>query len=89
MFRHFVKPLNISEENVFKAIGKIHINFESLEYTETIYQISMSLHVLIGSIGGYLGLCIGITMISGVELIVLIIDIMHILFNHVKINTKK
>ena len=87
-FGYYAQDLNIKEENIIKAFGNIHINFESLEYTENIHQISMSLQVLIANIGGYLGLCIGITMISGVEIIVLIFDTVQILCNHVKLYTK-
>ena len=84
-YKNYTDLCNLSEENLSKAFGVMRLNYATLEYTENIYQISMSFQTLISNIGGHFGLCIGITMISGVEIIVLMFDIVQILFNHFKL----
>jgi hypothetical protein len=69
------KGLNLSSENIYKAFVKVNIYYESMQYTSMVESPSFTGQSLLANVGGYFGLCLGLSLLSLVEIIELIFKI--------------
>ena len=63
---------------------KVILNYENLYYTSVDEVPAMTLNDLLGNLGGQLGLFIGISFLSLIELIELIISMCNTVFSHIR-----
>jgi len=77
---------NLTHEDLKGGFIRIHIYYDSLDYTSITESVKFSGSDLISNIGGTLGLFIGISVLSFVEIIEIIIEIFLILAKN-KIST--
>jgi hypothetical protein len=73
----FIKR-TIDATTVEKSIVDVNIFYESLSYTETTESPLMNIVSLLGSIGGNLGLFLGVSVFSLCEIIEILIEIYFI-----------
>ena len=78
------KDQNISLENIYKSFIKVNIYYKSLEYISTNQKIQITTQTLVASIGGYIGLCVGLTILSAIEVLILIIDLFSAIVSYMK-----
>ena len=69
----------IDAATVEKSIVHVNIFYESLSYTETTESPQMNIVSLLGSIGGHLGLFLGVSIFSLCEIIEVLIEIYFII----------
>jgi hypothetical protein len=83
-FIHFLKNsskvrnyygLNITDQQFGSSIVSFYINYDELEYTEIVEMPSYTLTILISNIGGTFGLFLGVSVLSFVEIIEIVIEI--------------
>jgi hypothetical protein len=79
--------LNLSTENIYKAFVKVNIYYDSMQYTSIVESPSITLQAIIANVGGYFGLCMGLSLLSLIEIIDLIIRIIVSIF--LKFKNKK
>jgi hypothetical protein len=79
-----LKGLNISSENVGRAVARVNIYYKSMQYLSTQQIISATTEDLFSNIGGTLGLYIGISILSVVEVFELGFNLILILFTSMK-----
>ena len=72
----------ITMEVIQKSFLTLHIHYSELEYTLISEQPSLSAIDLIANIGGSLGLFIGISLLSFLEIVEILIEIGSILFGN-------
>jgi hypothetical protein len=82
-----IKNSGMSPEKIDKAISRIHVYYESMTYTKITETKSLTALTLFSQIGGTLGLCLGISILSFVKLFGLIISILNILKQKIINNT--
>ena len=70
------KTINVT--TVEKSLVKVNLFYESLSYTETTESPKMDIFSLLGSIGGNLGLFLGVSVFSLCEIIEVLIEIYFI-----------
>ena len=78
------KNLNLSQDDIYKAFVKLNINYESMKYKTTVQTISIQPEDLLSNLGGTLGLYIGISLLSLVEIIELFIGLIFICIKYKK-----
>ncbi len=93
MLSKLPEPPNYAEPNynyffVKESILSFTVNYNSLSYTYIEEQPSFTFSQFVGNLGGQLGLCIGISLLSFVEVLELISELC-ILFYYKKIAKKK
>jgi amiloride-sensitive sodium channel subunit alpha/amiloride-sensitive sodium channel subunit gamma len=76
----------LKHEDLKGGFIRIHIYYDSLDYTSITESVKFSGSDLISNIGGTLGLFIGISVLSFVEIIEIIIEI-FLIFAKNKIST--
>ena len=77
------RGLNLSAENIYNAFVKLNIYYDSMQYTSYVESPSVTLQSLIANVGGYFGLCMGLSLLSLVEIFELLIRIvMSIIINY-------
>ena len=75
---------NISYANLDKSFLKINIFYESMSFAQTIENPALPFETLLSNIGGNFGLFIGISLISFLEIIDLLIFIIVAFYNYRK-----
>ena len=83
------KNLRLSDNDYDKSFVRLRIGYESMEYSITEQKISITLNQLIANIGCYLGLCIGVTILSAFEVMELIFDLIMLPIRKRKLSEKK
>jgi hypothetical protein len=78
------KRVNISYDNIGKAVSRVNIYYKSMQYLSTQQVISTSSEDLFSNIGGTLGLYIGISVLSLVEVFELGFNLMMVLISSIK-----
>ena len=68
----------------YRSFAKINIYYEKLQYTKTSELASMTLPNLVANIGGYMGLCGGISFLSVCE----VFEFALLLVKNLKTNNK-
>jgi hypothetical protein len=63
------KEINVSRGGIDKAFSKLNIFYKSMEYTFTTQKIQICAEEFFSNIGGTLGLCVGISILSFVEVV--------------------
>ena len=76
------RGINISMESIYSAFAKINIYYDSMQYTRTIESASTALQQLVANIGGYFGLCMGLSLLSLVEVFELFVRFVLLLKNY-------
>jgi amiloride-sensitive sodium channel subunit alpha/amiloride-sensitive sodium channel subunit gamma len=71
---------NVTFEDIKKGLVNVKIFYEGLYYTEISETESQTVFDLISSIGGTMGLFIGISLLSFIEILEIIIEILILLF---------
>ena len=61
--------MDLMEDDYSKSFVRLNLKYENMEYTITEQKISITLNQLIANIGGFLGLCIGVTILSAFEVL--------------------
>jgi hypothetical protein len=74
-----------STAKIQESVIKINIFYDSMEYTSIKETAAVTIDILLGNIGGVLGLFIGISMLSFIEIIELLLEIIRIVYNNRKI----
>ena len=69
------KKINLMGDDYSKSFVRLNLKYENMEYTITEQKISVTLNQLIANIVGFLGLCIGVTILSAFEVSELIFDL--------------
>jgi hypothetical protein len=75
---------NISYDKLDKAFLKVNIFYESMSYTQTIENPALTFETFISNIGGILGLFIGISVLSFLEIIDLFVYIVLAIYEYRK-----
>jgi len=70
-----------------QSLYKVYIYFENLEYTEISEQAQISLWNFISSVGGLLGLFLGVSLLSFVDLFQITLELVFIIFEKNKVST--
>jgi amiloride-sensitive sodium channel subunit alpha len=78
------KGINISDADIDKAVAKVNIFYKNMEYKTTTQKIQTTTEDLFSNIGGTLGLCIGISILSLVEVFELGFKLVLALIVHLK-----
>ncbi len=68
--------VNVSLDNIGKSVAKVNIYYKSMEYLSTQQMISISTEDFFSNIGGTLGLYIGISILSLIEVVELGFNLM-------------
>jgi hypothetical protein len=76
--------INLSTENIYKAFVKVNIYYDSMQYTSIVESPSITLQAIIANVGGYFGLCMGLSLLSLIEIIDLIIRMIMSVFINFK-----
>ncbi len=63
---------NISYEDIGRAVVKVNVFYESMDYKKTEEKVLISSDVFFSNIGGTLGLCMGVSVLSFVEIFELV-----------------
>jgi hypothetical protein len=69
------------DKRLKRNVLKINIFYDKLSYTQTIESPSVSFVSLVSDIGGSLGLCLGMSFLSFIELLEVILEITFIMFD--------
>ena len=82
----FLFPKNEQQAEAFakKSLVKLMVNYKTIEYTLVEEIAQMPFEVLLGNIGGQLGLFIGISLLSLIEIFQLLIRLLLVLIRHFK-----
>ena len=81
MYKYNTKPPFVYQLNIFKKqLVSINVYFSDLRYTEITETPSMTIIDLFANIGGTVGLFVGISVLSFVEIIEIIIEVIIIYF---------
>ena len=67
----------MSLEDVENGIVKLNIYYDSLTYTESTESVSINFVSLFSSIGGFMGLFLGMSVMTLVEILEIIINILY------------
>jgi hypothetical protein len=73
----FPNESKISDEEIMESIVSVGIRYEDLKYTEISQSASLDFIGLVSNIGGLLGLFLGLSLLSFVEIIELIIELLY------------
>lgn len=65
-------------ENIKKSVAKINIYFSDISYTTISEVPSKLIEQLIGDLGGILGICVGASLLSFIELIEIILELIFV-----------
>ena len=76
--------VNISIDSIDKAFAKVNIFYKSMEYTSTTQNIQTSADDLFSNIGGTLGLYVGVSILSAVEIVELGFNLIMALISYLK-----
>ena len=74
------KNESLSLENKANSIIKFNIYYESMSYKQTTESISMDVVALLSNIGGTLGLFLGVSVLTAVELVDILLQVILIFF---------
>ena len=80
------KHLNLSNRKFSDDIAQVNVYYESLDYTEMVELATMDFLDLLTNIGGIAGLFLGISVLSLVEILEIILEIFFLYKNSNKIN---
>jgi len=69
------------ERRLKKNVLKVNIFYDKLSYTQTIESPSVSFVSLVSDIGGSLGLCLGMSFLSFIELLEVMLEVSFIMFD--------
>ena len=72
-----------------KSVSKINIFFESLSYDISSESPQMDVISLVATMGGNLGLFLGVSLLSVGELITTLIELISLIFRQTKVNLLK
>ena len=78
------RKINVSLDNIGKSVVKVNIYYKSMEYLSTQQMISISTEDFFSNIGGTLGLYIGISILSLIEVVELGFNLMLVLISSIK-----
>ena len=79
---YFNNSVEIENELIRKSIVEINVYYDELKYTKVTQIAKTTFEYLMAIIGGTLGLCIGISFLSFVEIFEAIVQVFLILVKH-------
>ena len=79
----------ITAEGIKGNLVKVNIYYESLLYTEISETPSMDIFLLLSNIGGCISLFLGVSLLSGIEIIEVMLGGLIFMCNKIKINNLK
>lgn len=89
VFRKYDPNRTLTNQQIRETILSVNIYFDELEYSLIEHYPSQTLGDLISSIGGTLGLFLGISILSFVEMLEILIDLVYLLIGSCYKNRKK
>ena len=78
----------INIQDIDKAVLRVNVFYETMSYTTITETLSITPETFFSNIGGTLGLCLGVSILSIVEILELIINFYDV-FKEYKTKTKK
>ncbi|CAF1029306.1 unnamed protein product [Brachionus calyciflorus] len=81
------KKLNLSNRKISEDIAQVNVYYESLDHTEIVEFATMDFVDLLSSIGGIAGLFLGISVLSLVEILEIVLEILFLYKNSIKSNS--
>ena len=84
-----VKGINLSYNDISRAFTKINIYYHDMKYTTTTQVAKMDFPDLFSSFGGNLGLFLGMSFLTFVEIVEIVFNFFLILVNYVTSRRKK
>lgn len=89
VYSKFSDRNNVSYEKIKKSFLQVNIFYNTLEYKSIIEIENVTLFDLISNIGGILGLFLGVSFLSFVELLEILIEILIMIYECISQRLKK
>ena len=83
-----INSSGINIQDIDKAVLRVNVFYETMSYTTITETLSITPETFFSNIGGTLGLCLGVSILSIVEILELIINFYDV-FKEYKTKTKK